>query len=280
MLHVGDVNVLPALPQRKREQGQACPLRDQRDRHPARTESPQRPTAQPKLAGRSRLSLLVSPDESADATRLPKRLYKFRPLSTPAQQGFLRTVIVTSELFFANSNHFLDPFEFRYANPTNVATPAGTVERDNVLESASDVGILSFSATREHLLMWSHYADWHRGICLGFDVDVSCAFFQRARPVLYGNAYSSSTESLGHLLAKSTQWSHEAEWRIFEPHAGGQLRPFPAETLAEIILGCRIEPTHEQLVREWIAERTPPVRLFRAVPSAAQFSLRFEAADQ
>lgn len=217
----------------------------------------------------------VSADESAEAT-VPKRLYKFRPVSTPEQQGFVRSVIVTSEFFFANSSHFLDPFESRC---TTIAPTARAAEKDVSQGSESDVGILSFSATRDHLLMWSHYADWHRGICLGFDVDVGSSFFQRARAVLYRNAYPSGIEGIGHRLVKSTQWSHEAEWRILEPHAGGQLRPFPAETLAEVVLGCSIEPAHERLVREWIVERPLPVRVLRAIPSATEFSLRFEAAD-
>jgi hypothetical protein len=34
-----------------------------------------------------------------------------------------------------------------------------------------DTGLLCFSESWDHLLMWSHYANKHQGICLGFDVD-------------------------------------------------------------------------------------------------------------
>src|SRR6185369_16167015 len=31
-------------------------------------------------------------------------------------------------------------------------------------------GVLCFSRSWSHPLLWSHYADKHRGICLGFDI--------------------------------------------------------------------------------------------------------------
>lgn len=36
----------------------------------------------------------------------------------------------------------------------------------------SKIGIVSLSETSRNLLMWAHYADEHRGICIGFDSEV------------------------------------------------------------------------------------------------------------
>jgi hypothetical protein len=41
-------------------------------------------------------------------------------------------------------------------------------------------GVLCFSKHWHNPVLWSHYADKHRGICLGFDIDSQCV-----RPVTY-----------------------------------------------------------------------------------------------
>jgi hypothetical protein len=38
------------------------------------------------------------------------------------------------------------------------------------LESFESYGVSCFSESWNSILMWSHYADRHKGICLGFDV--------------------------------------------------------------------------------------------------------------
>ena len=36
-------------------------------------------------------------------------------------------------------------------------------------DNAKNFGILSLTSKKDHLLMWSHYADSHKGFCVGFD---------------------------------------------------------------------------------------------------------------
>lgn len=40
-------------------------------------------------------------------------------------------------------------------------------------------GILSLSAVRDQTLMWSHYADGHRGFCIGFNSQKLLRFADR-----------------------------------------------------------------------------------------------------
>jgi hypothetical protein len=71
-------------------------------------------------------------------------------------------------------------------------------------------------------LIWSHYADNHRGVCIGFDA--SQAPFNFFKQVEYAELYptisipmrvNSGDEvfSAGH-LRKSHHWSYECEWRL------------------------------------------------------------------
>ena len=61
-----------------------------------------------------------------------------------------------------------DPFELRSFNLTNV------VIRKTFEQTAEDVdkvsGMLCFSADWINPVMWAHYSDKHKGLCLGFDI--------------------------------------------------------------------------------------------------------------
>lgn len=40
---------------------------------------------------------------------------------------------------------------------------------EQVNELSKTAGIVCFSATNDNILMWSHYADQHNGVVIGFD---------------------------------------------------------------------------------------------------------------
>jgi len=89
-------------------------------------------------------------------------------------------------------------------------------------------GVLSFSATWQSVLMWSHYADEHRGICLEFDTTELP--HDRLAPVRYDGDRSvkasdvhawklDGDEAAGkrafetQFYSKAPDWNYEQEWR-------------------------------------------------------------------
>lgn len=71
----------------------------------------------------------------------------------------------------------------------------------------------------KNLLMWSHYADSHRGICLEFSL--SNKIFCAALKCEYSSTFpimtlhdDSDDAALLSLLAKSDVWSYEKEYRL------------------------------------------------------------------
>ena len=44
-------------------------------------------------------------------------------------------------------------------------------KRDAAHEHRDNTGILSLSSSENNVLMWSHYADEHKGFCIEFEVD-------------------------------------------------------------------------------------------------------------
>lgn len=83
-------------------------------------------------------------------------------------------------------------------------------------EFAKTRGMLCFSASWRDPVIWAHYSDKHKGICLGFDVPDDAA-----KPVDYvperlpfpESPTTADTDSM--LWTKFTNWAYEEEIRIW-----------------------------------------------------------------
>ena len=106
-----------------------------------------------------------------------------------------------------------------------------SVDRNKIrfAQDINDMGVISFSETRDNLLMWAHYADSHRGVLIEFDV--RHAFFaslngesERLARVLYRKQRSQDiyphlgrpeqVDIYGILFEKSDEWIYEKEHRV------------------------------------------------------------------
>ncbi len=141
------------------------------------------------------------------------------------------------------------------------------------------IGVLCLSAVKNDILMWSHYADSHRGICLEFDGHFE--FFAHAQEVKYPpvrpriNPFRQNQEEMmeAALLTKADHWQYEQEWRIVHYTRGPGVYRFPEEALTGVILGAQISPEDEKKVRGWIDGRHHQVKIYRSSPCDTTFSL-------
>jgi len=130
--------------------------------------------------------------------------------------------------------------------------------------NVSDIGISCFSSIHDEFLMWSHYADGHRGFCLEFDTTLEP--FNRAREVVYSETYPLinlanmivEEHSKGDpytikelLLTKSFQWSYEKEWRVFNDGDTGIV--YDRSALTAIYFGSAMTLKHRELIKQFIA---------------------------
>jgi len=139
------------------------------------------------------------------------------------------------------------------------------------------VGILSLSEAPDHHLMWSHYADNHRGFVLG--LDESHSFFdQRRSPadefyhlrkVVYRMPIAHETlmrlDGTDVFLVKRPEWSYEREWRMLVPleaadlvadTTAGQVHLFnlPPSAVTEVILGAMASDAFVSSVQELLSQ--------------------------
>lgn len=117
-------------------------------------------------------------------------------------------------------------------------------------------GIFSLSEANDDILMWSHYADYHRGFCVGYERSDDNFLGVHAEPVIYQKNYPSLsakdiTSDGGQMnvlwLTKSDHWSYEKEWRIIQKE-GNKLFQFPCNILT-IIFGMKMSEENRTVIR-------------------------------
>lgn len=153
------------------------------------------------------------------------------------------------------------------------------------------------------ILMWSHYADQHRGVVLGFDaatlehgfrVPLEPVDYQNDLPALFdaekwieslvfglGEARDWGPErELGRklMLTKSIHWKYEKEWRMVCVAAKGTLGDFQdfqfrREALVELVIGCRADQIRAEELRSLAYAFRPNVRFFQMSKHPSKFSL-------
>ena len=140
-------------------------------------------------------------------------------------------------------------------------------------------------------LMWSHYAENHRGICLEFTTNG--APFQCAQKVVYRSEYPAwqphillETRIEEALLTKSSDWQYEEEYRIIarRSNAGGRAGDkvlnsedghltFPSGSLKSVIAGCEAD---YELITAIVKHYSPGVPIRRAVRHPNHYTLEIE----
>lgn len=146
-------------------------------------------------------------------------------------------------------------------------------------------GIVCFSGMLDNPLMWSHYADNHRGICLMYmpDRDLS-GLLSAHHEVRYSREYprirmvdlpkigSVGVESL--LLTKSNDWRYEYEYRLIRPFGARSSLSYSPNALVAIILGARISKEDEQEVVAWARVHSAKPLVHRAELQLGKFGVR------
>lgn len=161
-------------------------------------------------------------------------------------------------------------------------------------EFAKHRGILCFSRGWTNSLLWSHYADRHAGLCLGFEVPAS-----RLEPIKYARkrmivdpvALSRTSETdivetfRPFMFTKYAHWKYESEMRCLvelnekDIETGLYFASFSNELrLAEVIVGPRSSVTRNDLAAA-LADLLPFVRVFKARPAFRTFKVTRQKND-
>jgi hypothetical protein len=165
----------------------------------------------------------------------------------------------------------------------NIEMSAATIQMLHNQFIREQVGVFCVSTKRDNLLMWAHYADSHRGICLEFDGLSN--LMAHAHKVTYSvervpiNPFDDSDAAMmdKSLLTKSDHWSYEAEWRLIRDQGGPGVVEYRPHVLKGIIFGALTSHSIIDTVRGWVRQRSTPVNLYRASVSNRRFELSIKS---
>lgn len=226
------------------------------------------------------------------------------------KMGRLESLIKTGGVYFSQPSNFNDPFECRaqvFYDPKGANTvrhvngrtkqffpnaspadrlrfsaqlrrkyskPRSEGHENQIIDDRT--GLLCLVERPDNLLMWAHYGDSHKGVCLEFDT--SEWLFRLAAKIHYSETYplvdtaNQTPEEIMRetLLRKSKEWEYEQEWRIvsmrgmisgwpevqrlYECMHGSGVHQMPNRLIRRIVFGANASDASITLVKSWVYE--------------------------
>jgi len=171
-----------------------------------------------------------------------------------------------------------DPFEFLGADLSDLEFREALEETK--VELSNTTGILCFCKTWRHPILWAHYADRHKGICLGFELPDALLekvnYIDRRFPKLT----VPDEEFMKKLLfTKFRHWEYEQEYRVYveldknEQVNGLYYKNFSDElSLRCVIVGYQSEITRIQ-ISQALGNQRETIEVFKTTPGFQTFEL-------
>lgn len=148
----------------------------------------------------------------------------------------------------------------------------------------STVYAACFSETNDNILMWSHYAQFHKGICIEYDfsnIDYRSRSLLTLSPIKYSNELFDMNKYPKRspvdkiqlaTLSKYDSWKYEKEWRLISFLKEEQI--FILDKPTAVILGTKISAKDRVWISDLCAERDIPIK--QAVLDRTQYKLHIK----
>ncbi|NHR07993.1 DUF2971 domain-containing protein [Chromobacterium haemolyticum] len=128
----------------------------------------------------------------------------------------------------------------------------------SIREIMKDVGIFCFTTDATNILMWSHYAFNHQGICLEFDLTeelhlsnlIFDAIYSDTRPKIDPIAEAKPEIFNLTLLRKAKSWEYEKELRLVVGKLSGSFVKFGENFLKSVIIGAKASESTISYINE------------------------------
>jgi len=170
-----------------------------------------------------------------------------------------------------------------------------------------EVGILCLAPAWDNSLMWSHYSDHHRGICIGFHSDIDIfktalkVFYQEDLPIVTAPTTRDRELYDKVFMTKARCWEYEQEWRIIKVamtdeardsqyrdlccyvspalarslsnQRGAGIYNFDKSAIQSLTLGMKISNADEERIRQAVRAAGLDVPIYRISQPERSYSL-------
>ena len=236
----------------------------------------------------------------------PRYVYKYVPINS-----YTNNIFCNCELWFSSPKSFNDPFDCQIVTNTDntIEEIEKFLEENDLMTSLeqrkllakdwharpsdwhatinssisaiiNDSGICCFAGSNSNILLWSHYTESHKGICLTLDLLADPGFFEIPIIVKYQNEYPlynhlrENTTIFSDLFqTKAECWSYENELRVFKPKSGTY--KFDKNSLVEVCFGVNTSSDKILEIMDLIKlNKMNQVKFKRATTSSSSFQLQ------
>ncbi|WP_148242872.1 DUF2971 domain-containing protein [Enterobacter asburiae] len=245
-------------------------------------------------------------------------LYHYQPFKAE----WLKETLVENKIYCSHPADFNDPWDMKplikdldneiisreYLEYLTKAMIENNISKDSMDRALNDASFLKYmsassaiahwnffeenfrvyclSPKNDNLLMWSHYADKHHGICLEFETNN--IVFGSAWMVEYHDEYPyhswrSDYDPIRLALTKATCWKYEEEYRILPKTNKANEKQqqsilvdecnklvFPRQALKSIIIGCK---ANYDEIKDFIYELRPDLSVRKALMQHNHYGL-------
>ena len=256
---------------------------------------------------------------------IPRRMYKYQQIKPNTLDG-----LRNHRLWFSSPARFNDPFDCNvscflgrnkqdfesrlesFFGPSDAMvrmlkkSEAGWRHKNEALMLmlrfiySRKIHVCSLSTEWDNMLMWSHYAKQHTGMCLVFDSYKAGLIRDNVLPVQYFAkypAYLVDARRIGNLemlakqllAVKSSEWEYEHEWRAFmvnekndRKSVKGSLHEYDPSLLIGIVFGINTSPAARKKVEKALEQRSsrPHVRLYQARAVQGDFRIAIQEIER
>lgn len=158
------------------------------------------------------------------------------------------------------------------ADPSLLGTLLGEFSKSMCAAMARQYRICSLTTKPACPLMWAHYGDKHRGICLEFDVwkEDLCSAIKVQYRETYPMYSVLEDDDISPFYIKSAEWAYEDEYRLVAEEEGTAFRTetlktrnhmysLPKGSLKSVIVGASAAGTTRERIEALVSQIAPDV---------------------
>lgn len=155
-----------------------------------------------------------------------------------------------------------------------------------------NIKITCFSEDRNNMLMWSHYAKNHSGICFEFDTKAMIvhladqakinripsylflkAVYDDKRKNYPFNSSDDPSPLLMWIKTKSIEWEYERDIRLVSLKWEENLLSISPNIIPKLYLGCQISKEHEEKIIKLCKLNFPETEIYKMFLSDQEFQM-------
>ncbi|WP_394771965.1 DUF2971 domain-containing protein [Mucilaginibacter sp.] len=208
---------------------------------------------------------------------------------TDFPEGYRKRLI---DLYYSHLDDVNKLALLEHMNKTPDEVLTKTLSTQGMKNEIVNRGVSCFSRNYNNILMWSHYAASHTGICIGFNLEqlylsiseastekmmVLVDYKEELKPLNY---YRHKRESIVRWLkTKAKFWEYEQEIRIVMNHLNfngetKHIQPIHKACFHSVYFGTRVSEQHKNEIIQLCKEQYPDLLLFDIKPNDDKFELK------